>query len=145
MEVTIRKAVLSDFARILELIQEFAHFQKTPELVTISLAQLQTDADYFQAQVAVVEGTIIGFATYYLAYHSWSGKALHLDDLYVQTPFRGQKIGQQLMDRVIAIAREKECKKVEWMVSSWNVEAIAYYRHLGAELNEVDQVCYLYL
>ena len=83
MTAVIKKASPEDFSRIFTLIQEFALFQKTPEKVSNSVAQMKEEVEFFNGLVAVVDQKIIGFATYYFCYHSWSGKALHLDDLYV--------------------------------------------------------------
>ena len=49
------------------------------------------------------------------------------------------------MDQIIILGQNHHCKKVEWQVSNWNTSAIEYYRHLGAEINEVDWTCDLYL
>ncbi len=52
MNVNTRKAKRSDFPSILALLKEFSVFQKTPEKVTITLEQMEDDADLFQCLVA---------------------------------------------------------------------------------------------
>lgn len=100
--MNIRKASTHDFPAILSLIQEFAIFQKTPEKVTITLPQMQAEASFFQCFIAETDAKeIIGFASYFFAYYSWSGKAVYLDDLYVTAPHRKQGIGKQLLGAVI--------------------------------------------
>ena len=47
MIIAIRKATPKDFPAILCLIQEFAVFQKTPVKVTITLAQMEKEKDFF--------------------------------------------------------------------------------------------------
>src|SRR5882672_7608148 len=98
MNITIRLAIKSDFAEILALFREFAVFQKTPEKMHITLEQLIEDEQDFKCFVAEVDKKIIGFATFFFAYYSWTGKAIYLDDLYVKDSHRKSGIGKQLLD-----------------------------------------------
>ena len=143
---TIRAAVPDDFPRIHTLIREFAAFQKTPEKVSITPSEMLADKDVFKCLVAEKnDGGIIGFATFFFAYYSWSGKALYLDDLYIQQEYRNQNAGTRLMDAVLRFARESDCKKVRWLVSGWNSDAIAFYKKMGAEIEEGEYICDLKL
>jgi GNAT superfamily N-acetyltransferase len=142
MNITIRKADQKDFPGILSLIKEFALFQKAPGKVTITLEQMENEKDYFQCFVAETGGhTIIGFASYFFAYYSWTGKALYLDDLYVTELYRRQKIGARLLNTIIDLAKKEQCKKLRWQVSSWNENAIGFYKKLGASIDDVEINC----
>ena len=141
----IRKATAADFPHIHALITEFAHFQKHPELVTVTVEQMLENQSFFNCLVAEISETIVGFASYFPAYYSWSGKALYLDDLYVTENHRGAGIGAQLFDAVEAIAREEKCISLRWLVSRWNEKAIGFYRSKGAEIDDVEVVCRLLL
>jgi GNAT superfamily N-acetyltransferase len=142
MGVTIRMADCKDFPAILTLIKEFALFQKTPEKVAISLEQMVNEADYFKCLVAETENKeLIGFASFFFAYYSWTGKALYLDDLYVTDPFRKRGIGKLLLEAVIYLAKEKGCKKIRWQVSKWNENAIAFYKGIGATVDDIEINC----
>ena len=145
MQIIIRQSTPTDFPSIFSLIKEFAHFQKTPEKVSITLEQMQAEQNVFQCFVAVADSEIVGFASFFFAYYSWSGKALYLDDLYVQQPFRHHKIGSQLLDTVIDFAKTNHCKKVRWLVSKWNDNAICFYQKMGAVVDDTDMVCDLNL
>ena len=46
-EIVIRKANAEDFESIMELQKEFALFQKTPEKVTITVAQMKEEKEFF--------------------------------------------------------------------------------------------------
>jgi diamine N-acetyltransferase len=138
----IRKATREDFPTILSLIKEFAIFQKTPGKVTISLAQMVKEKDYFKCLVAETgDGELVGFASYFFAYYSWSGKAIYLDDLYVKEAFRKKAVGSQLLDAIINIAKEEQCKKVRWQVSGWNLNAIEFYKSMGAVIDDTEINC----
>lgn len=146
MDISIRKATEQDFEEIFVLIKEFSVFQKTPEKVTVTPGQMIQDKDMFQCLVAVTgDKKIIGFASYFFTYYSWSGKGLYLDDLYVQDFFRKQQIGKKLLDAVIDIAKKENCKKVRWLVSGWNTNAIEFYKKMGAVIDSTDVNCDLIL
>ncbi|WP_128548840.1 GNAT family N-acetyltransferase [Larkinella soli] len=142
MEVTIRTAHPADYSQIVRLINEFALFQGVPHNVTITAEQMQQDQHLFYCLVAETEAKdLIGFATYFPAYYSWTGKALYLDDLYVKEEYRKQGVGRQLLKAVINLAKEQSCKKVRWQVSNWNTNAIAFYQNLGARVDTVEINC----
>lgn len=141
MNYDIKLAVEEDFPGILALIQEFATFQKTLGKVTISLQQMLEGKHLFNAFIAKADDRIIGFASYFPAWYSWSGKALYLDDLYVQDAYRKVGIGKTLLDAVINKARAENCIKLRWQVSNWNTNAIEFYKKMGAEIDEVEINC----
>jgi ribosomal protein S18 acetylase RimI-like enzyme len=146
MNVIIRKGIPEDFPAIYNLIQEFSVFQKTPEKVIITLEQMRENNHLFQCFVVEYEDTsIIGFASFFMAYYSWSGKALYLDDLYVKKEYRGHQIGTQLLDKLIDHANLERCTKVRWQVSNWNKEAIEFYKKMGAKVDDTEINCDLYL
>lgn len=142
MSITIRKADPSDFAAIFSLIKEFSIFQKTPEKVTISLEQMMADVNIFQGFVAETDNKdIIGFATFYFAYYSWSGRGLYLDDLYVTEAYRNKGIGKMLLEKVINLAKNSHCKKIRWQVSKWNTNGIDFYKKMGATVDDMEANC----
>lgn len=141
MNFSIRKADENDFEEILSMIKEFSEFQKTPEKVSITLDQLIKDKDIFQCLIAVNEKEIMGFASYYFTYNSWSGKGLYVDDLYVKQFYRKHSAGKKLLDTVIDLAKSQQCINVRWLVSKWNLNAINFYKNMGAIIDEVDLNC----
>lgn len=146
MSIVTRKGKEEDFPAVFSLIKEFALFQKTPEKLITTADQMIKEKDLFQCVVAEhPEEGIIGFASYFFAYYSWSGKALYLDDLYVKANYRGEKTGTQLFNAVIELARESACKNLRWQVSNWNEKAKAFYKKMGAVIDDVEVNCILKL
>jgi GNAT superfamily N-acetyltransferase len=146
MNITIRKGIEADYPAIIDLINEFAHFQKTPERVTNTVEQMRADNNLFQCFVAVDDrNRIVGYAAWFFAYFSWTGKALYLDDLYVIESARGLAIGTRLLQTVIDHATATNCVKVRWQVSNWNKTAIAFYRKMGAQIDDVEMNCHFEL
>lgn len=137
MNIQIRKAEENDFETVLSLIKELALFEKAPEKVTNTIAQMKAEKEFFHCLVAETEeGEIVGMALYFMAYYTWVGKSLYLDDLYVKKEYRGNKIGSRLLDNVLEIAKELNCKRVRWQVLNWNEPAIQMYKNLGATIDD---------
>ncbi|MEM9829866.1 MAG: GNAT family N-acetyltransferase [Bacteroidota bacterium] len=145
MEFDIRKANPPDFNDIHRLIKEFATFIKHPEKVMITPEQMLRDQDHFKCLVATYEEKIVGFATYFICYYSWTGKAIYLDDLYVVEKYRGLGMGNKLFDQVMKIGRDENCYKMKWQVSRWNEKAQEFYRGKGATIEDVEINCDLAL
>ncbi|MBN9383204.1 MAG: GNAT family N-acetyltransferase [Chitinophagaceae bacterium] len=139
----IRPFTKEDLPTIFALFKEFSIFQKTPEKMHITLDQLMEDELHFQCFVAVVNGEVIGYATYFFAYYSWTGRGVYLDDLYVREGHRKYGIGRQLLDKVISFARENNCKTVRWLVSRWNTNAIEFYKKIGAHVDDTEMTAVL--
>ncbi len=146
MSILIRKASEDDFAELVQLFKEFATFEGSPEKMTNSVAQMNTEKQYFNAFVAQNnDNEIIGYATYFFSYHTWIGKSLYMDDLYVKETFRKKGIGKNLIDSVIAFAKKENCNKVRWQVSNWNKNAQDFYQKIGANISDVELNCDLIL
>ena len=131
-----------DFEPLFALFQEFTIFEKRPEALKNTLKRMEKEADMLQGFVVENEaGELVGYVTWYPAYHTWSGKALHLDDLYLKPDYRGSGLGKALIQKVIDLAKEQGCFKVKWQVSHWNEPAKAFYRSLGAEITDIEHNC----
>lgn len=138
----IRKGNVQDFAEIFLLIKEFALFQNTPEKLTITVEQMTKEKNLFHCFVAENDKKqIVGFASFFFAYYSWTGKAIYLDDLYVKEDYRNQGIGKKLLEAVINLAQTEKCRKLRWQVSKWNMNAIQFYKKMGATIDTVEINC----
>ena len=84
---------------------------------------------------------IVGYATWFFSYYTFTGKAMYMDDLYITLEFKGVWIGTLLINRVIAKARETGCNRLHGQVSDWNSRAIGFYKQLGAWIDEVERNC----
>lgn len=141
MEVKIRKAEPKDFVEVHNLIVDFAKFIQTPDKVKITSDQMIKDKDFFNCLIALSGEQIIGFATFFFSYYSWTGKAIYLDDLYVNPDFRGKGIGSELFDKVLEYGKEEGCIKMKWQVSNWNNKAQEFYKSRGANIDDVEINC----
>lgn len=139
MEILIRRARREDCARLLELIQELANYEKAPEEVTVTLEHFEEsgfgEKPVWWAFVAEINGCVEGMALYYIRYSTWKGQCLFLEDFLVTEKLRGHGAGKLLFDRVIEEAKEKGFKRMAWQVLEWNEPALNFYRKYNATLD----------
>lgn len=142
MNFRIRIAQENDFEKIHQMNQDFSHFIKTPEKFKISVEEMKAEQEHFRILIAENDdGKIVAFASTFIAWYSWIGKSLYLDDLFVIEQFRGNGLGSQLIEEVVKLAKQQGCKKVKWQVSKWNKNAIDFYKTKGAEIDDVEINC----
>lgn len=139
MDIFIRRAKKEDCARLLELIQELAVYEKAPEEVTVSLDHFIESGfgvnPVWWAFVAEAEGEIKGFALYYIRYSTWKGQRMYLEDILVTESWRGKGLGKMLFDRLIKEAKEKGFSGIVWQVLDWNESAINFYKKYKASFD----------
>lgn len=58
-------------------------------------------------------------------------RTLYIDDLCVDETARGQRIGQQLYDRAVRLARDSGCARVTLHAWNFNEKAFGFYEKLG--------------
>lgn len=140
-----RSATPEDIPTILNLIHLKAEFDGCPDAVMATAERL--NHDLFEAQLASVllvsvDQEIAGFATYHRIYSTFLAKpGIWLDDLYLKPEFRGQGIGQALMQQLCQIAHETGCERIDWTVAVNNAIGIQFYTKVGATINEAVRLC----
>jgi GNAT superfamily N-acetyltransferase len=134
---TIRKGRIADMDEVLRLIRVLADFEESPGEVRISAPELVSDfkEGLFDFVIAEVDGVVVGMALYFFRYSTWKGKTLYLEDLVVDNEFRNRGIGRDIMDQLIAIARQNGCYQMNWQVLNWNDDAVRLYERIGAKLD----------
>jgi GNAT superfamily N-acetyltransferase len=145
--IQIRRAIKTDCPRIMDLIRELAEYEKAPEQVTVTLEHFEKSGfgqnPVYWAFVAEENGTILGFALYYVRYSTWKGQRMYLEDLLVTKEARGKGIGSLLMDRLIVEAKEKGFSGITWQVLDWNTPAIEFYKKYNAAFDDAWINCTL--
>ena len=70
--------------------------------------------------VATDENRVIGFGSLSLKDDLWpEGRVAYIDELVVNTKFRNKGIGTQLLERLVATARQRSCCRIE-LTSAFN-------------------------
>ena len=136
MNYHVRVATTEDMEQVLNLINELAVFEKEPNAVEVTEADLKKkgfgDSKEFDCFVAEVDQKVIGIALVYTRFSTWKGTVLHLEDLIVSEKMRGYGVGSSLLDQVILYGAELGVKRICWEVIDWNTTAIEFYELKGA-------------
>jgi len=136
--MNVREATKNDMPQVLELIKELAIFEKEPDAVEVTVADLEREGfgedPLFICFVAEDGAEIVGAALVYYRFSTWKGRTLHLEDLIVKESMRGKGFGEALYKRIMQFAYDQGLKRVAWDVLDWNEGAIKFYNRSGANI-----------
>ncbi len=142
-EVTIRRAGEADVSAIVEL--NYALFQEDARqrdpFMNLNWPR-EEGHEYFSkllksekslGLLAEADGEAIGYLIGYMRRSSSLRpvKLAELESMYVQEEYRGQGIGQQLVERFLEWVREQGGERVSVTAYAANERAIAFYRKMG--------------
>ena len=134
----IRKGRIEDMPAVSALIKELAAFEKEPDAVVLTVADLERDGfgekPLFKSFVVEENDEIVGMVLYYYRYSTWKGKTIHIEDLIVKEDKRGLGLGFKLYSEVIAQGKSDGVRRIEWNVLDWNLPAIQFYEKSGAKV-----------
>lgn len=139
MEFIIRQAERKDMPQVLDLIRELAAYENASNEVEIEVKDLEKegfDEGNFKCFVADVNGKIEGMALVYFRFSTWKGRTVHLEDLIVRASMRGTGLGGALYRKVVEYGHENGVRRVEWVVSEGNKNAIEFYENTGADIKK---------
>jgi GNAT superfamily N-acetyltransferase len=135
--IRVRRANREDWPRMVELYRELAAFERLPpptDEEAAALGAMIFDAGRLEALVAEPGGRIEGMAVFWMSIGS-SFRArpmLFLEDLAVSSAARSRGVGAALMAELARIGVARRALRMEWAVLDWNVDAMRFYRRLGA-------------
>lgn len=135
----LRSATPADIPDLLRLVRALAEYERDPAAVEASEESYRlalfpaagTPVAY--AEVAEVDGAVVGFALWFTTFSTWTGRpGIWLEDLYVEPAHRGAGIGNALLARLADLCRERDYRRLDWSVLTWNTPSIGFYAALGA-------------
>lgn len=137
MSVQVRDATRADVPLIRELVRALADYEREPDAVKATEADLARtlfdDGATARCVICEQDGAAVGFAVYFFNYSTWLGRnGLYLEDLFVRPQARGQGAGLALLRYLARLAVDTGCGRFEWSVLDWNQPAIDFYRAAGA-------------
>lgn len=135
--IIIRPAERSDVSEIFAMINELADYERQPQDVTSTAADVRehlfAENPKVFAHIAELDGEIAGMALWFLTYSTWRGRhGIWLEDLYVREAARGNGIGTALLKSLATNAVKNGYGRIEWSVLKWNTPSIGFYSSLGA-------------
>ena len=137
--IIIRKSKKSDIEKgLLEVFIEGYRFHQNgrPDVFDIETDEelkevLEESFDKCDNLVAIIDEEIVGHLSFQIK--SRKSKKLHIDELVIKEKFRKQGVGKALINEAIKIAKENDCKRVEFDCWLFNTNALSVYEHMGFE------------
>ena len=144
----VHEAAAADVPAIATMIRALAEYEKLSHACVLTEHDLQLalfgPAPAAEVLIATVDGVPAGFALFFHTFSTFlARRGLWLEDLFVYPQHRGRGLGRQLLAHLARVAVERDYGRVEWSVLDWNVDAIGFYRSLGAELLDDWRRCRL--
>jgi len=129
--IEIREGKQADIPAALDLIRELAVYEKAPNEVIVTEADMIRDGfgpnPLFHFYVATLENEVIGIALSYIRYSTWKGPMLYLEDLVIREAHRGKGVGKLLFEKCMKRASDLNYEGMIWQVLDWNEPAIRFY------------------
>jgi len=138
MNIKIRKTEIEDLPQIIDLMQEFAVFENLEDSFFVTEEKLSEaffgENSFAKSLVAHSENEMIAFAIGFPVLKTFRGeRSFYLEDLYIKTEFRGKGFGFEMLKAVAKLAKEENCVRMDWQALDWNVNALEFYKKIGAE------------
>jgi L-amino acid N-acyltransferase len=140
MNVTVRDAVMTDIPAILDIYNEV--IATSTAVYTSEARSLQDQQDWFKDRVAKDFPVLVayngdalaGFASFGEWRGSWAGYRYTVEhSVHVASGLRGQGVGRQLMQTLIARAQQQGKHVMLGAVDAANEQSLRFHQNLGFE------------
>ena len=144
MNIKIEPAKSDDVSAIIELMREFAEYEKLLEWLKITAEKLDAvlfaENAFVNCLLARADEKIVGYALFFPYFSSFSGECgVYLEDIYIQPAFQGKRVGEKMLCEIARHSKANGATRMDFQVLEWNAPAIAFYRKHGAEMNETER------
>jgi len=144
MDFSIRPASPADVPEIIDMLNEFAVFEKLEHYFEITetklAAALFDDGAFVQCLVAETDGGLAAYAIMYPNFATFRGqKGIYLEDIYLRPAYRGTGLGAAMLKQIAKTAASQGCERIDFVVLDWNQPAIGFYEKHGAILDDQER------
>jgi GNAT superfamily N-acetyltransferase len=136
MRLTIDTVTASDLTELMPMVRAYLDFYRVDppddQLQALATALIENPGEGVQL-IARGDGAPLGFATIYWTWQTlYAARVGVLNDLYVQSAARGTGTGRALIERGLALCRDRGAKKLVWETAPDNATAQRLYDGIGA-------------
>jgi GNAT superfamily N-acetyltransferase len=144
--VNVRFAEKDDTPALIELIGEFAEYERSSHMLSVTEEKLEEtlfgNKPSGEALIAGRKKDPVGFATFSETISVYAVRTLFLETINVTARVRGTGVGFALFRRLLDIAKTRGYGRLWGFDLDWNRSAIEFYLKAGAELrNDWKMFC----
>ena len=134
-KLSFRFAQEEDVALILHFIKDLAEYEKMLDEVVATEALLKEwifEKEKAEVIFVMEDDTEVGFALFFHNFSTFLGRAgIYLEDLYVKPEYRGNKIGNILLEKILTEAKKIGYKHILLDTLPFLATAIEMYKKKG--------------
>ena len=99
------------------------------------------EAPAFETLIAEIDGRFAGCCLYFASFSTWFGRpGVYVQDFYVADEFRGQGVGEKLLQRLASVTRKRGGCYIRLAVDTQNYRAQAFYTRAGIKHSDTEQI-----
>ena len=143
--VSIRQAEPRDLAHIHRSLVDLARHVHEEDKMKSSVADLRRalfgPEPAVQGIVAEFASEYAGMSLFFRSYSTWHGRpGVYVQDIFVEPRFRGQRIGDRLLQQIAALTRARGGTYMRLAVDTRNFSAMRFYTRLGLAHSDTEQI-----
>jgi Acetyltransferases len=131
---------MADVETIYNYIYEMAVYEKLEDQVELTVEILansffvEKSAEGFIVQLS---GKNIGYVILCKTFSTFLGRSgMYIEDLFIEESYRGRGFGKAIFIELARLAQKRNQKRIDWQCLDWNVNSLAFYKSLGAQVQK---------
>jgi GNAT superfamily N-acetyltransferase len=138
-KIEIKPATVADVPLILSLIKDLAAYEKLSHEVVATESILREslfgEHPYAEVSIGYYDSIPAGYVLFFHNFSTFTGRpGIYIEDVFVKEDYRGNGLGRALFLYVAGLAKDRNCKRLEYSVLTWNEPALTFYDQFGADL-----------
>ena len=138
-KIEIKPATVADVPLILSLIKDLAAYEKLSHEVVATESILHEslfgEKPYAEVVIGYYDSIPAGYVLFFHNFSTFTGRpGIYIEDIFVKEAYRGNGLGRALFLYVAGLAKERNCKRLEYSVLTWNEPALNFYDQFGADM-----------
>jgi GNAT superfamily N-acetyltransferase len=137
-KIEIKPATVADVPLILSLIKDLAAYEKLSHEVVATESILHEslfgEKPYAEVVIGYYDSIAAGYVLFFHNFSTFTGRpGVYIEDIFVKEDYRGNGLGRALFLYVVGLAKDRNCKRLEYSVLTWNEPALNFYKQFGAQ------------
>ncbi len=137
-KIEIKPATEADVPLILSLIKDLAVYEKLSHEVVATESILHEslfgEKPYAEVVIGYYDSIPAGYVLFFHNFSTFTGRpGIYIEDIFVKEADRGKGIGKALFLFVAGLAKNRNCKRLEYSVLTWNEPALNFYKQFEAQ------------